>query len=178
MTSRFVLSDRIYALTGSDTCTLCLAAPVAGARSVGPQLRTPGQVGDVSAVLVAGGRRILRARPSPLFRADQRLHREGVRLDAQRARGAPLLCHFSEKGGREEDWVWSGCQEPREKSRSAGSPQKSKESEMTVHAASGATVCPSWADGHRKGSPGTSCVIVSVVRESCADFWRVSTSGA
>lgn len=86
-----------HLLTGSDTCTLCLAAPVAGARSVGPQPRAPGYIRDVGSVLVAGGHCILPGCPPSLFRSDQRLYRERVRLDTECARGPPLLCHFSRR---------------------------------------------------------------------------------
>ena len=92
----------LYLLTGSVACTLRLAAPVAGARSVGPRPRAPGEIRHISSVLVAGGRRILSGRPASLLRADQRLHRECVRLDAHCARGPPLLCHFSRFSRRKE----------------------------------------------------------------------------
>lgn len=83
-----------WQLTGSVTCTFYLAAPVAGARSLGPWPRAPGKIRDISPVLEAGRDNILPG-PAPLFRPDQRLYRECVRFDAQRARGPPLLCHFS-----------------------------------------------------------------------------------
>lgn len=84
-----------YLLTGSVTCTFSLAAPVAGARSVGPRPRAPGNVRHIGSVLVPGGHSISSGRLASLLRSDQRLHREGVRLNAHGARGSPLLCHLS-----------------------------------------------------------------------------------
>lgn len=91
----FKITGFLCLLTGSVTCTFRLAAPVAGARSVGSLPRAPGYIRDIGSVLVAGGHGILSGRPASLFCSDQRLYGEGVRLDAERARGAPLLCHFS-----------------------------------------------------------------------------------
>ena len=165
----------LYLLTGSVACTLRLAAPVAGARSVGPRPRAPGEIRHISSVLVAGGRRILSGRPASLLRADQRLHRECVRLDAHCARGPPLLCHFSRFSRRKErkrDGVTNLSflfffffffsrrrQEKVQKHR-----QKSK-STLTVPAG---WVRPRGAAGE---DPGTSWNNVSVIRESRADFF-------
>lgn len=80
-------------LTGAQACAL--AAPVTGA--VRPPLRALGQLGRISSVVIAGGSSILPGCPASLLRSDQRLHGEGVSLDAERAGGAALLCHVSQR---------------------------------------------------------------------------------
>lgn len=88
-----------------------------------------------------------------------------MRLDTECARRPPLLCHFSR---RDED------REPEKlkKKYTQAAPKRESPNDGPVRVAPRSAVLGPWIEGSE-----TSCTNISVIRESCADFRRVSTTG-
>lgn len=155
-------------LTESVTRTVGLAAPVAGARSVGPR---PRETSDVRSVLAAARFGLLAGRPASLLCSDQRLHREGVRFDAEGARSSPLLCHVPCcRGGGDEERGRTRCH------RCAGNETSSKTQGGSLYKNSTGTVrC--FFGGATLFGPRTSRNNATVIRGSGADFGQSQQTG-